>query len=150
MPQRMRVSSYQLGKRSLIQCMKTEWSIVQYSVLLPCTSVCPPAHLQFGPSQPRHKNVCLNLCCKSCLCTKLPFEWIQVTYQACLKSWISFFFAVGGRSQSIQRAICMAKEQQIVNIRSFYGLPLLAALKPTPPPSLLCNMSKYEINISEI
>jgi hypothetical protein len=43
----------------------------------------------------------------------------------------------------------MAKEQQIVNIRSFYGLPLLAALKPTPPPSLLCNMSKYEINISE-
>ena len=92
MPQRMRVSSYQLGKRSLIQCMKTEWSIVQYSVLLPCTSVCPPAHLQFGPSQPRHKNVCLNLCCKSCLCTKLPFEWIQVTYQACLKSWISFFF----------------------------------------------------------
>ena len=60
-----------------------------------------------------------------------------------------FFFAVGGRSQSIYRAICMAKEQQIVNIRSFYGLPLLAALKPTPPPSLLCNMSKYEINISE-
>ena len=60
----------------------------------------PVCHTSYYNSSSLGANVCLDLCCKSCLCTKLPFEWIQVTYQACLKSWISFFLLSEGGAKT--------------------------------------------------